>query len=542
MTPPLSPVRVPVLILGGGVVGLSAALLLLHHGVRPLLVERHPGTSIHPRSRGINARSGEIFRQIGVFDEIEAAGSALQPAGGILRGESLFGALAQVPRRSLDAPDAAEARRGVGKGMAQWTPTPSARCTQDILEPILRARALERGGDLRFATQLDSFTQDDDGVTAWLVDRTTGARTEVRADYLIAADGVKGDTRERIGIGASGPGAFGDLLNVLLEVDLADFVQGREPSQVMIENDEVSAVLVSIDNRSRWALHIVYRPDQGQTAAHFPPERCQQLARAALGLPDVPIEVVGILPWQPSVRIAERLRTGRVFLAGDAAHEMPPWGGQGANSGIAEVHNLAWKLSAVLRGTASASLLDTYESERLPIGRFAAERSGDAAGRHGLPRVGSDGAPAALETMGRMFLIGFGYVYGEPEDLGKIESFDGRVGSRVPHAWIESSGARSSTLDLFGRGFVLVGRGAGWNEAVRALAESDAIALEMVTVGEKGTLGGADAWAEEIRLTEGNALLVRPDGFVAWRSDTAPGGEPRARELRAAVLGALGRG
>jgi len=507
--------RVPVLVLGGGVVGLSAALLLHHHGVGSLLVERHPGTSIHPRSRGINARSGEIFRQLGLFEAIKAAGAELQPAFGIFSGSTFAEALGPVPRRSPDAP---EARLGIGAGTEALTPTPAARCTQDVLEPLLRAKALERGGDLRFNTLLESFTQDDDGVTAWIVDRETGVRTEVRADYLIAADGVKGATRESLGIGMSGPGALGNVLNVLLRVDLADLVRGREPSQVLVENDEVRALWLAIDNAARWTLHIVYRPERGETPADFPPERCRRLAQAALGIPSAKIEILGVLPWQPSVRIADRFCSGRVFLAGDAAHQMPPWGGQGANSGIAEMHNLAWKLSAVLGGVAPASLLDSYDRERRSIGRFAAEASGRAAGPDGFPRIGVDGKPAALETLGPMFLFGLGYAYGRSDELVRADRFDGRVGSRVPHAWVEAMGRRISTLDVFGRHFALMTVGDDWSDAARVVAAQRRVHIETVTVGRTGTLRGAEAWLAQIELCQGDALLVRPDGFIAWRS------------------------
>jgi putative polyketide hydroxylase len=517
-----APERVPVLIVGGGVVGLSAALFLLHQGVRPLLAERHHGTSIHPRSRGINARSGELFRQVALFEPIRAAGDALQPAVGIYSAKTLVDAIGALPRRPPGTP-----QPHLGMGTEALTPTPTCRCTQDLMEPLLREAAEQRGADVRFGTEMAAFKDDGNGVTATLVERATGIHRLVRADYMIAADGAGGRTRERLGIGSTGRGAMGDLLNVLLRVDLADLVRGREFSLCVVENDELRGLWVAIDNHARWALHIVYRPERGESPKDFPPERCAELARHALGVPSAHVEVLGILPWQPSVRVADRFRGGRVFLAGDAAHQMPPWGGQGANTGIAEVHNLAWKLAAVLEGRAVPSLLDTYDSERRPIGRYVAERSGALGGRDGLIEVAGGGHPAARIGMG--FVMGLSYAYGSAEESPMVDVLDGRPGTRVPHAWIDLNGERCSTLDLFGRGFVLLSGDGAWIGA----AKSTEIAGNLRAVDVRG-LKGADAWAEQVHLAHGGALLVRPDGFTTWRAegvvDDAAGALRRALE------------
>jgi putative polyketide hydroxylase len=519
----LPPERVPVLIIGGGVVGLSAALFLLHQGVRPLLVERHRRTSIHPRSRGINARSGELFRQIGLFDEIRAAGDALQPAVGIYAAKTLVEAIEGLPRRAPGA-----ARPHLGMGTEALTPTPTCRCTQDLMEPILRARGAERGADVRFGTEVESFERDGRGVTARLVERETGARREVRADYVIAADGAAGHTREKLGIGTTGCGAMGNLLNVLLRVDLAELVRGREFSLCVVENERVRGLWVTIDNRTRWALHIVYRPERGESPSDFPAERCAELARHALGIPSADVEVLGVLPWQPSVRVAEKFQAGRVFLAGDAAHQMPPWGGQGANAGIAEVHNLAWKLAAVLGGQATPSLLDSYDLERQPIGRYIAERSGSFGGRDGIIDVTGGSHPAA--KIGQSFVMGLNYSYPAGDEPLLVENLDGRPGTRAPHAWVEVNGQRCSTLDLFGRGFVLISHDDSWTEAANAAVARRRLPLRVVTLRE---LKGAEAWAEQVGLAQEGTLLVRPDGFVAWR--TAGAVDDRADTLDRAL-------
>ena len=528
MRPSPEPRRVPVLIVGGGVVGLSAALFLLHHGLRPLLAERHRGTSIHPRSRGINARSGELFREVGLFDQIRAAGDALQPAVGIHSARTLAEAIEALPRRAPGAP-----QPHLGMGTEALTPTPTCRCTQDLMEPILRAAAGERGADVRFGTEVESFVEDGEGVSAVLLERESGARDHVRADYMIAADGAGGGTRERLGIATTGRGAMGNLLNVLLHVDLAELVRGREFSLCVVENEKVRGLWVTIDNHSRWALHIVYRPEQGESPADFPPSRCVELARHALGLPSADVEVLGILPWQPSVRVAERFRKGRVFLAGDAAHQMPPWGGQGANAGIADVHNLAWKLAFVLGGQAAPSILDTYDVERRPIGRYAAERAGALGGRDGLISVEGAGLPAA--KIGASFVAGLNYRYGGGESV-LVDELDGRPGTRVPHAWVKVDGERRSTLDLFGRQFVLISRDDLWREIARDVVLQRQMPLRVVALRDAD---GAEGWAQQVHLGSGGALLVRPDGFVAWRTEAAS--DDPARALDDALAQALGR-
>ena len=296
----------------------------------------------------------------------------------------------------LDTANPAEQRAALaGMGsfakFAALSPTSGSRGTQDLIEPVLRTAAEARGGDLRFHTELASFTQDADGVTATLLDRATGAERTVRAEYMIAADGANTRIRAALGVPTTGRGPLGHFLNVLFRADLTDLVRGREFSLCRIDRPEVTGLFASIDNATRWVFHIAYDPAHGEVPADYPEQRCIDLIRAALGLPDVAIEIVGILPWEAAVRVAQTFQVGRVFLAGDAAHQMPPWGGQGANTGVADAHNLAWKLAAVLQGCADPALLATYDAERRPVGTVAAEESGQAADERGLFTIGNFG-------------------------------------------------------------------------------------------------------------------------------------------------------
>jgi putative polyketide hydroxylase len=514
--------QVPVLIVGGGIVGLSASLFLAQQGIHSLLVERHAGTSIHPRARGVNERTMEIYRGIGLEGAIREAGRRLQPAMGVFQGSSLVEALkGHGPEQHKQG---AETFRKMLNN-DEISPTTRSRGTQDLVEPILLQTTRERGTDAHFSTQLLSFEQDEMGVTALVRDRTNGSEFQVCGQYMLAADGANSTVLPTLGIPSTQSAVAGHLLNVLFHADLRSFVQGREFSMVLIERPEVTGLLLSINNDDIWTFHIAYDPEKGMTPADFPPERCQELIKLALGLPDVSVEVKSVLPWVSTVRYAERFQQGRVFLAGDAVHQMPPWGGQGANSGIADVHNLSWKLAAVLKGTANPALLDTYTIERQPVGRRAAEASGSRSDERGLLSL------QKFTTMTnddyRRLLTGLGYKYVSdaiiPESGDDVENadVDGQPGTRVPHLWIEYRGERRSTVDVASDTFVLLAGpdGASWYEAARAAANQLKVDVQAYRVAPDGELRDPELrWTNKAGISTDGALLVRPDGFVAWRA------------------------
>lgn len=526
--------HVPVLIVGGGIVGLSAALFLQRHGITPLLVERHEAPSIHPRARAVSARTMELFRELGLEQAIRDAGAALAPAFGVLRGTSLLGGLASAPARNGgEAPQLPS---------HEASPTTGCRCTQDLLEPVLLRAARERGGDIRFGTLLSSFTQDGAGVTATLVDVATGTETRVRADYMIAADGARGAARSALGIPMSGRGGLAYLLNILFRADMAELVRGREFSLCRIERPDMDGLFVTVDNRDRWVFHYAYDHAAGERPKDFPRERCVEIVRDALGLPELEITIESVLPWESAARVADRYRQGRVFLAGDAAHVIPPWGALGANTGVQDAHNLAWKLAMVLWGEADPSLLDTYGEERRPIARDAAEYSAALTDRRGIMDV--DSVAATMKSRSGM-LGGFRYRYassGIIEESGAprldLSDPDGSPGTRAPHAWLELDGERISTLDLFGLSFVLLAgeRGDAWRDAARLAADRVGIDIAAYCVGGAGEPREDGSWRRSAGIGAEGALLVRPDGFVAWRASGA-GIDPV--ETLTAVFGAL---
>jgi putative polyketide hydroxylase len=527
--------RVPVLIAGAGVTGLSASLFLAQQGVRSLVIERHDGTNILPRARGVNGRTMELMRELGLADQIRAAGERLAPAVGIHAGSSLLEVLDRPGHRGWLARKARE--RAVRGRETKRSPTTPCRCTQDHFEPILLSAAYERGVDVRFATELVDFAEQDDGaIEATLRDRRTGVERAVRADYLLGADGARSFVRERVGIRRSGSRMYGHQINVLFRADLGALVRGRELSMCLVENPRVRGLIASIDNASTWVIHISYDPARGERPEDFTDARCEELIRAAIGLPDLRVVVVGTSPWQSAVRVAERMRKGRVFLAGDAAHSMPPWGGLGANTAIQDAHNLAWKLALVLSGAAGDALLDTYEAERLPVARAAGELSGSMNGERGLIAVPRRfGTFKMLWKMRRILpylTLGYGYASsaialepGEAPGPGTT-ALDGRPGTRAPHVWLTRDGARVSTLDLIGGRFVLfAGPEAGaWCDAAEEIAKSHGVRLACERLAEHRAFG----------VHGDGAALVRPDGMVAWRSRGA--GPKRALEQTMAQL------
>ena len=530
-------IQIPVLIIGGGIVGLSASLCLSHHGIHSLVIERHNGTSIHPRSRSVNARTMEIYRVLGIDGLVREAGASLSSSMGIHSGHSLKEVIEAKPRKEVPR------KFPLAEILASTSPVTGTFVTQDMIEPVLVDVARERGGDVRFYTECVDVEQDGDGVTATLKDRASGVTSTVRAEYLIAADGAGSPIRTRLNVPTTGRGTMGHLLNILFRADLKPLVHQREFSLCRIEHPKVGGLFTSINNSDRWVFHLLYDPSKGEEASDFPPEKCKELLRIAIGMPEIEIDIKSILPWEPSVRIAERLQVGRIFLAGDAAHQMPPWGGQGANSGITDVHNLSWKLAAVLKGHESKALLDTYDVERIPVGRAAAEASASAADEKGMISTKRSLAVIIGWCKRIPLLSGHGYCYTskaicmeDTSPLGGLTwrpwtlpslffSIDGRPGSRAPHVWVEYQGKRISTLDLSGKGFVLLAgaEGASWLEAAKKVSSALGIDVAAYCAGPEGDLVSSRGEFESAAgISSQGAILVRPDDFVAWRERRQP--------------------
>ncbi|MEU5300101.1 FAD-dependent oxidoreductase [Streptomyces noursei] len=516
--------RVPVLIVGGSLVGLSASLFLGRLGVPHVLVEKHADTSRHPRGRGNNVRTMELYRVAGAEDPIREAASVLADNHGILQARSLTGDDQEWLFREIDP----------GGGLARFSPAAWCLCSQNDLEPVLRRCARELGGDLRFSTELMTSEQDADGVTAVVEDRNTGEHTTLRADYLIAADGPRSPVRERLGIGQRGPGDLFHNVSITFRArELADVVGDRRFIACYLTDPEADGALLPVDNSEEWVFHAPWHPERGETLEDFTDERCVAHIRRATGVPDMAVEITGKAPWHAAERVAERYSAGRIFLAGDAAHEMSPTGAFGSNTGIQDAHNLAWKLAAVLDGAAAPALLDTYEEERRPVAEVTSARASARSAEHSHP--GYDPAPGGGGRQRGVLTVALGYCYpsgaviGADPELPVVPEqlrLTGEPGTRAPHLWLHGDGARRSTLDLYERSFVLLTGtedGKIWRAAAEAAAAHWSACLDHYRIGTDADADlvpeeGVD-WAEVHGTAPEGAVLVRPDGFVAWRAD-----------------------
>ncbi|WP_433598094.1 FAD-dependent monooxygenase [Nocardia sp. CA-135953] len=487
-----------VLIVGGGLAGLSAALFLNWHGVQTVLVERRAETSTLPKARRINVRTVELFRQIGIAERVREAARMVTFRAGqqtAAAGPSL------VDAKPIDLP-----RPSGTSGSQVVTPEDTCLCSQDLLEPVLRSAAAERGCDVRFGVECTGWQEDSDGIIV-TVRNSDGSSAAIRSDYLIAADGAHSGVRERLGIGRDGRGPMDTLVNIDFTADLFELVRGREQCVFQINNDQVSGGLATADGGGRWYF----------TSAGYQARSSQEWAeamRTAIGIPDIAVRVNRVLEWTPGMFIADRFGAGRIFLVGDAAHVMPPYAALGANTGIQAAHNVAWKLAYVLRGDASARLLDTYHDERRPVGWFTADQSSlrSAADLRQMYGESPDGTPLADPTV---LILGAQYRSAAVLDDGSVApttrfGLSGQPGTRLPHRPL---GAGRSTLDLIGKDFALLAGpdAAHWK---RALAANIHPAPRLHSLDTE--------WAESVGIRSTGALLVRPDQVVAWRSPEAP--------------------
>ncbi|MEJ3750558.1 FAD-dependent monooxygenase [Actinomycetes bacterium KLBMP 9797] len=520
----------PVLVVGGGLVGLSTSLFLSAHGVPSVLVERHPGTSIHPRAWGLYPRSLELLRTVGVADALFQEGEGF--AGHNLNGlvESLAGR--EINIRRVPAPE----------DVSDISPVPRIlSLSQDRIEPILLARAKEMGGDLRYGTELVDFAPAADGVVATVRTRETGTEHTIRAEYLIAADGAHSPVRKRLDIPTRGRGTVRHQMSVLFRAELEGPLRGRRFAVCKVENPTVTGILGHDDSLRQGTLIVTYHPERGEQPSDFTPERCVTLVRAAVGVPDLAVEILSALPWEMAAVLAERFRVGRVFLVGDAAHVLPPVGGYGANTGIQDAHNLAWKLAATLAGSAGPDLLDTYAAERLPVcGATMEQAMLRLAARAGFATAEQKAAliePLTV-TCGYRYRSGAIRAAGAPGPMfTDPRELTGEPGTRAPHVVLRRNGAAISTLDLFGTRPVLLAGADGepWCAAAERAAATLDIPLRVHRVGGD-LIDTAHAWHAAYGVEPAGAVLVRPDGFVCWRSHP---GEPAADQTVHTALAAM---
>jgi putative polyketide hydroxylase len=527
--------HIPVLIVGAGGAGLSLSLLLRQQGIASVLVEQRSNVSWFPRARNLNFRTLEVFRGLGLEARVIAAGDHVSR---MFRKKTL----ASAEQEEFPAID--EATRIVDHPEFLTPEPPIWYCPQSRLEPLLLAAAKEYGSDIRYNTELVSFTQDELGIAATIRDRATGNSTIFRADYLAACDGAHSYIREALGVKTEGLGELDEhYIFIYFRADWAELIQGYESDAIFIDRPDLRGFFL-ITDPDRGMLLIQDVPSK-EGPKDYTTERCKELVLKGMGKPELGVEIVDLAHWQPAQLVAEHFQQGRVLLVGDAAHTMPPKLGLGVNTAIQSAQNLAWKLAAVLKGNASPQLLTTYETERHPVGRLASEQSlvGPAAS---VLTQGRDDELLAEAKRISLFSLIAGYRYrseaildedADPASpaqidlLDKPEQLTGLPGMRVPHFWVERHGQRISTLDLLDGRFVLLAGPAAtaWQQTALAAAASLGIELVACRLGADGDLRDPeDGWRAKLGMSPQGVLLLRPDGFVAWRTSTLPT-NPRRR-------------
>ena len=518
------------LIVGGGPVGLALAADLGWRGVACELIEQTDGAITTPKMNEVNVRTMEFCRRWGIADQVLNCPFPADYPFDVVFVTSLAGHEIGRMRRPPRAQQQPE----------PYSPMRLQACSQMWFDPILRAFAQSSSTvRLRHRTRLEAFEDHGDGVACDIVDLVTGARERVTTDYLVGCDGATSAIRGRLGIGLVGDGALGHPLHLFFRCP--DLLQqcGKQSATffLAIDRDGLWANVRVIDPKNgMWRL-MVLDSDGTQTAESIDRDA---LLRRAVGRP-LEVEWLSVSIWTRRSLVADGYGRGRVFLAGDAVHQLSPTGALGMNTGIGDAVDLGWKLAAAVQGWGGPNLLASYDAERRPIGHrnvgMAAEfylahenfeHDGLSAMEDDSPQGQAVRAKLGRELerdVGAMFrTIGLqlGYRYedspicvadGTPAPPDNPEQFvpSARPGSRAPHAVL---GDGRSMLDLYGRAFTLVrfGNAAAHGAAISAAATKRGVPLQIATIENP------DAAA----LYERGLVLVRPDGHVAWRGDSEP--------------------
>ncbi len=567
-----------VLVVGAGGCGLTASIFLSTLGIDHLLIEQRPEPARLPKAHYLNHRTMEIFRQHGIAEDFYAVGAPLEKFGKVCWQTTLAGK-GPFDGRVLYEMDAF----GGGELRESWSvasPVSATNLPQIRSEPLLRGIAEQRApGRVRYGHELLDWVEESGHIVATVRD-AQGDTTTVAAKYLVAADGGR-TVVPKLGIRLEGWPSFHHVTTVHFSADLSRWQRDGALLTYFInpKRPELSgSTLVEMGPTwgrfsEEWGLHFTTGPDD--------PARTQREAvlariRDTLGIEDLRIRLHKVSNWSVDAVNAQHYRSGRVLLAGDAAHKMPPAAGLGLNTAVQDAHNLAWKIAAVESGWAGMDLLDTYELERRPIGRrhldwavgiianaelvsetaigltpqvptwmrptfFSNYFADSARGRTARARAGEVFGTHRIDCQALDIELGGVYEKGalvpdgtsapEPEPMGDIHVPTSRPGHRLPHVWVEQDGTRRSTLDLVSpHGFTVIHGpgGAAWAGAARRAADRIGVPL---TVTSPTTETSGAGWAHRLGIGDEGVLLVRPDQYVAWRHTGAPA-DPEAELAR----------
>ncbi len=525
-----------VIILGAGPVGMGAALELARFGVPSVLIEKHEGTSWHPKTRNFNTRTMEI-----------AMG---------------WGAAVYKRLRSIDAPDGWKSpirflESAVGKEFGviesrgfegpgpDVSPALPIMSSQELIEQIqldaIRASGLVR---IRFGTEATRLAgggdANDAGVLLQVRDRASGAVEVVSGAALVAADGAASLVRSELGLQLEGPQGLSHVVNCYFKADIERLIRERRGVLLFVSNQGAQGVLQPLDGAGRWLCQISVTPEQW-SLDYFTKSRAREWIRAAVGVESLQPEVLSVGLWKLNATVVERLVQGRVVLCGDAAHQFPPTGGLGVNTGLQGMHNAMWKLAFCIQGRAGWTLLETYHTERRGVSQQIVGQSlqnslnvlriNAAAVSGGESGLTTEEVVQSARRYGNHLGVEFGAAYDSTAVIGDgtrppdvADSYSDYVqsatpGCRAPHVWLGRADARLSTLELFGPAFTMLAasRGGDWCRSAAEAVRERGIPINTYAIGGPGLtdLGG---FASAYGVDEDGVVLVRPDGHVAWRS------------------------
>jgi 2,4-dichlorophenol 6-monooxygenase len=525
-----------VLIVGAGPVGQMAALLLSHHGIHSCLIDKRSETSTAPRAHAINARTLEICDSIGISAQrLRELGASADEAGhvrfvGKMTGTE-FGAL---PYERQD------------EGAFSFTPFPLSNVSQPIFERELQEHVLNSELiEFRRGVECTSLVDRGDAVDATLEIAESGEIQTASFLYVIASDGANSKLRDLLGIEVEGPDALANYLMIHFQSDLRAVTAGKRGLLYFLFEPGVSGALIAYDQAKTWVLMHDWNPEL-ENREDYTDEKCLGLIERAVGQPLPQTTIENISPWVMTAQVAKAYRKGRVFLAGDSAHRIPPAGGLGLNTGVGDVQNLTWKLAAVMKGAAGDALLDSYEIERQPIARINNEQSLNNAMKmfdlivaiHGLDpektaeRYASvaespEAFPELAEAVAAQkphfdsFDLQIGYRYNSEAivdpapipDVSDVSDYQPSwdAGAHFPHRWVTHGGVVQPLQALLSP------------STFTLLHGPDSGLLAGHTQINQLTFGvdfqDEDSWQDQTGLQNNGAILIRPDGHIAARFD-----------------------
>ena len=563
----MAEIQTDVMIVGTGPAGSAAAALLASYGVDVFVINRYRWLANTPRAHITNQRTMEVLRDLGEDVEAEAYQHATPQD---LMGENVF--CVSLAGEELGRMKS-WGKHPLSRAEHQLSsPTQMNDLPQTYMEPLLFKTAGSRGAQTRMSTEYVSHEQDADGVTVVCRDRLANREFSVRCQYLIGADGGNSLVAEHAGLPFEGKMGVGGSMNILFRADLSRYVAHR-PSVlywVMQPGADVGGIGMGLVRMVRpwneWL--IVWGYDINQPAPVVDEAMATHVARQLVGDPELEIELISASVWTVNNMYATRMRNGRVFIAGDAAHRHPPSNGLGSNTSIQDAFNLAWKLALAVKGKAGDKLLESYDQERAPIARQIVTRANRSIAEFGpiFEALGMDGGVdhekiqrnmdarcdegeqaerqrEALRKaiafkryefdchgveMNQRYRSGAVVADGQPEPAFEQDpelhyAPTTWPGARLPHVWVfDRHGSRDSTLDLTGHGQFTVLTGIGgeaWVEAAKALSAELGVKIATRVIGPRRDYEDHTGdWARTREIADAGCLLVRPDHHVAWRA------------------------